>query len=151
VNDSADAEKYRVGIQGPVQGQVIGDHTRVHIYPPVHSSPSPPERIWNIPFQRNPFFLGQKSLLIELHQRLTGGTTTALTQVQAISGLGGIGKTQIAIEYAYRYRDTYPFVFWIRAEHLETLITDLASLASQLRLHEEHETDQMKVVTAVKH
>jgi len=95
VNDSADAGKYHVGNQGPVQGQVVGDHAQVYMYPPVHSSPSPPERTWNIPFQRNGFFLGQESLLSELHQQLTGGTTTALTQIQAISGLGGIGKTQI--------------------------------------------------------
>jgi tetratricopeptide (TPR) repeat protein len=107
--------------------------------------------IWGIPFQRNRFFLGQDDLLVELHQRLVKGTATALTQIQAINGLGGIGKTQIAIEYAYRHRDAYSFVFWIRAEHRDTLIADLVSLASQFQLPEQHETDLMKVVIAVKH
>jgi hypothetical protein len=107
--------------------------------------------IWHMPFQRNRFFLGQDELLAELHQRLTKGTTTALTQVQAISGLGGIGKTQIAIEYAYRYHDDYRHIFWIRSEHRDTIIGDLVTLASQLHLPEQYDTDQLKVVEAVKH
>jgi hypothetical protein len=155
VRDPEDAGKYWLENQQAVQGQVVGDHAVVNIYHgPLNRSTTPPtappERLWTIPFQRNRFFLGQEDLLTQLHHRLTRGTTTALTQIQAISGLGGIGKTQIAIEYAYRYRNTYPFVFWIRAEHLETLITDLVNLASLLQLPEQHDTDQMKVVAAVK-
>src|SRR5436305_12457759 len=56
--------------------------------------------IWNIPYLRNPFFTGREDLLMKLHEQLTATKATALTQSQAIDGLGGMGKTQIAVEYA---------------------------------------------------
>jgi NB-ARC domain-containing protein len=155
VRRTEDAGKYGVENQHVVQGQAIDDHVGVHNSsgplprPPTLLTP-PPQQLWMIPFPRNPYFVGQEDLLSQLHRHLTRGTPTAVTQVQAISGLGGIGKTQLAIEYAYRYRKSYRFVFWIRAEHLETLITELVSLASLLQLPEQYETDQMKVVRAVK-
>src|SRR6266700_2115857 len=62
-------------------------------------------KIWMIPYPRNPFFLGRNELLSQLHIQLQAGQVTAFSQAQAISGLGGIGKTQIAVEYAYRYAD----------------------------------------------
>jgi tetratricopeptide (TPR) repeat protein len=155
VKRTEDAGKSGVENRHVVQGQAIGDHVGVrNSYGPLPRPPTPrtppSAQLWTIPFPRNPFFVGQEDLLTQLHRRLTRGTPTAVTQVQAISGLGGIGKTQLAIEYAYRYRKSYPFVFWIRAEHLETLVADLMSLASLLQLPEQDETDQMKVVRAVK-
>ena len=59
----------------------------------------PTTQFWNIPYRRNPFFTGRAELLKQLHERLTTTKPTALTQTQAISGLGGIGKTQTALEY----------------------------------------------------
>ena len=74
----------------------------------------------------------------------------ALAQTQAISGLGGIGKSQIAIEYAFRYREAYSFVAWVRAASREALITDFVSLAGLLHLPEANEQDQNMVVAALK-
>ena len=66
---------------------------------------------WNVPYPRNPFFLGRESELLHIRQHLQADQATALSQPQAISGLGGIGKTQLALEYAYRYHQDYQAVF----------------------------------------
>src|SRR5205814_931497 len=61
--------------------------------------------IWNVPFLRNQCFTGREQLLARLHKALTAEDTVALTRTHALSGLGGIGKTQTALEYAYRYAE----------------------------------------------
>ena len=81
---------------------------------------------------------------------MTTTKATALAQPQAISGLGGIGKTQIALEYAYSYRDSYHAVFWVRAATRETLVLDYVSMADLLCLPEKDEQDQNITVLAVK-
>ena len=73
--------------------------------------------IWNIPSSRNPFFLGRENELTQIRYRLQAGQAMALSQPQAIGGLGGIGKTQLALEYAYRYHQDYIAVLWAHAEN----------------------------------
>lgn len=104
---------------------------------------------WNIPYRRNLFFTGREDILAHMHDVLSPDQPVALVQPQAISGLGGIGKTQTAIEYAYRYRDSYATVLWARAESADTLTTDFLTIASLLRLPERNDQDQSKVVEAV--
>lgn len=67
---------------------------------------------WNLPYQRNPFFTGREDVLIRMHDLLTTQKRAALTQ--ALTGLGGIGKTQTAIEYIYRYYQEYTAILWVR-------------------------------------
>ncbi len=108
-----------------------------------------PLLVWHIPHQRNPFFTGREALLQQLHDTLNLEHAAALTHPQAISGLGGIGKTQIAIEYAYRYHHEYEAVFWIKADTRESLLADFMTMAHLLDLPEQHAEDQMIVVAAV--
>src|SRR5947209_16253115 len=82
-----------------------------------------------------------------LHQKGAG----VLSQPQALSGLGGIGKTQTALEYSYRYRHEYHAIFWIRAESEAALNTSYAEIAKRLELAEQKVPDADKVVQAVKH
>ena len=104
--------------------------------------------IWNVPYRQNPYFTGRKALLKALHQKLTTKHTTALTQ--AITGLGGIGKTQTAIEYAYRHRKDYQIIWWLHAEELTTLAADYARLTIELDLPEHEATEQAIQIQAVR-
>ena len=104
--------------------------------------------VWNVPFNRNPNFTGRRSLLIDLHDALNSGQYAALTQ--AITGLGGVGKTQLALEYVYSYIDDYEIVWWVRSEELSTLASDYFNLAGALNLPESRLADQTIVVGAVR-
>ena len=106
--------------------------------------------IWNIPYPRNPFFLGRDDELLRIRQNLQTGQATALSQPQAISGLGGIGKTQLALEYAYRYHQDYTAVLWARAESAEALFSSYAAIASLLQLPKREAKEQAVIVQAVK-
>jgi transcriptional regulator with XRE-family HTH domain len=92
--------------------------------------------LWNIPFLRNPYFTGRDQTLLHLHRTLAADNTVVLSQTRAISGLGGMGKTQTALEYAYRYANEYEAVLWVRADSHETLVSDFALLALTLDLRE---------------
>ena len=106
---------------------------------------------WNIPFVRNPLFTGREDFLERLHTLLgSAQAAVALSHPQAISGLGGIGKTQLAIEYAYRYRQEYQAVLWARADSLEALTSSYIAIAEKLHLPECNEQDQGITVRAVK-
>jgi tetratricopeptide (TPR) repeat protein len=98
--------------------------------------------------RRNPNFTGREDLLARLRQALTSGQPAALPQ--AIHGLGGVGKTQLAVEYAYRHADDYELVWWVRAEETAALAADYAALAGPLDLPEKDEPDQRLVVQAVR-
>ena len=87
------------------------------VIPPPVAWPS----IWNIPHRRNPFFTGRDELLDRLSTALKAGQPIALSQPQTISGLGGIGKTQVAMEYAYRHARDYEIILWAHAESVESL------------------------------
>ena len=104
--------------------------------------------IWNVPYQHNPFFIGRDDLLTHLYTTLHNEKAAALTQ--AISGLGGIGKTQLAVEYAYLYRDKYDSILWTTATTYETLFTDFVALAELLDLPEKDSQNQTITVEAVK-
>jgi tetratricopeptide (TPR) repeat protein len=102
---------------------------------------------WNIPYPRDPFFTGGKKLLHTLHDTLTAATCT---QPQALLGPCGIGKTALALEYAYRYRDDYQAVLWVRASSPDLFQADLAALCTTLHLAQQNEPDQSAQYHAVK-
>ena len=106
--------------------------------------------IWNVPYPRNSFFIGRDELLTRLRTQLQAGQATALSQPQAITGLGGIGKTQIAVEYAYRFHQDYQVVLWARAESTEALTSSYVTIATLLNLPEQEAQEQEITIQAVK-
>jgi hypothetical protein len=68
---------------------------------------------------------------------------------QAIAGLGGVGKTSLAVEYAYRQRGAFDVVWWVRAEEPAALTSDFTALATALNLPESTHTDPAVVVAAL--
>jgi tetratricopeptide (TPR) repeat protein len=89
-----------------------------------------PPTIWNVPFNRNANFTGREEVLGALREGLT--CHDPYQRIQAIHGLGGVGKTQVALEYAYRHRDDYAIVWWVRAEEPTTLLHDFLRLWAQM-------------------
>jgi tetratricopeptide (TPR) repeat protein len=104
---------------------------------------------WNVPYRRNPFFTGRDQVLTDLHEKLSQDSAAALTQAAAIAGLGGIGKTQTAVEYAYRYRADYTGVFWVRAESESSTISGFIEIARLLDLPEKDAKEVGESVQAV--
>jgi tetratricopeptide (TPR) repeat protein len=64
--------------------------------------------------------------------------------------MGGVGKTQLAVEYIYRHKPDYRVIWWIHSEESATMAADYASLADDLDLPEKDSTDQTEIVRAVK-
>ncbi|MFI6294804.1 FxSxx-COOH system tetratricopeptide repeat protein [Nonomuraea sp. NPDC050790] len=84
---------------------------------------------------RNRHFTGREILLEELRKSLTSASATAVVPLpQALQGLGGVGKTQLAIEYAWRYRDHYDLVWWVPADQPMLVPSALAALTDELKL-----------------
>ncbi|MFF4051720.1 FxSxx-COOH system tetratricopeptide repeat protein [Streptomyces chartreusis] len=82
---------------------------------------------------RNTNFTGREATLRELRQRLTSDNDCT---TQVVHGLGGVGKTQLAVEYAYLFRPEYRFVAFVDAEDPDLVASQFASLARELGLAE---------------
>jgi tetratricopeptide (TPR) repeat protein len=88
--------------------------------------------VWNVPFQPNPFFTGRDLVLVELQTRLHRPGVAVRRVV--LTGLGGVGKTSVAVEYVYRHHVDYDLVWCVNGEQPASLFADLAALAAQFGL-----------------
>jgi hypothetical protein len=105
---------------------------------------SNPMTLWTVPHRRNPYFFGRDRTLKELWKALTSES-----RVQAIVGLGGVGKTQTAVEYAYRYKEEYGAVLWFRAES-KSIVSSFTEMARVMGLVGE-DTKEVEALHAVRH
>jgi hypothetical protein len=109
--------------------------------------------VWNVPYHPNPYFTGRQLFLAEVHARLTARDAERRRVV--LTGLGGMGKTQLAVEHAYRQRADYDLVWWVRSEQSASLLGDYAALAGQpplaadLRLAEDAPQEAVAVAVRV--
>jgi tetratricopeptide (TPR) repeat protein len=88
--------------------------------------------IWGGVPQRIKNFTGREEVLTQLRAAVSGDVTVVLPH--ALQGMGGVGKTALAIEYAHRHRADYDLVWWIPAEQPALVRASLAGLADRLML-----------------
>lgn len=97
---------------------------------------------WRVP-ARNPNFTGRDEELTAMKTSLTAGSTVT---VHSVSGLGGVGKTQLAIEYAHKFASDYEVVWWIAAEKRATIPDHFAALATELGLEPVEGPDELRAI-----
>ncbi|MEA2732594.1 MAG: hypothetical protein QOF70_7069, partial [Acetobacteraceae bacterium] len=101
--------------------------------PPADRRRPDPPAVWNVP-PRNLYFTGREELLASLHAQLSRSELAAVLP-QALHGMGGVGKTQLAIEYVYQHQSDYDVIWWIPAEQPQQILSALAELAQHLGLN----------------
>jgi len=106
------------------------------------------DSFWLMPIPENPFFTGREEILHQLQDILH---FRPVHQAAALTGLGGMGKTQIAAHYAYSHRYEYRAVLWCLADSVASLNLGLAAMARILDLPEKEATEQKIIIAAVMH
>lgn len=127
----------------------IGDSTgpdRRRMGMPAHRVARQVQRIWQVPLHRNLHFLGRDDSLEDISTIFDDAKQPVIL---ALTGLGGVGKSQLALEYAYRYMQKNQVVAWIRAESQASFAADFATLATALGLEEANKADMHVVIAAV--
>jgi DNA-binding XRE family transcriptional regulator len=104
------AEPARAAFVAAAQGRVPAAEVLAAVPGPGPAGMVP--RVWNVP-ARNPGFTGRDDLLAVVRDRLLAGGAAV---VQALHGMGGVGKTQLAVEYAHRFAAGYELAWWVNAE-----------------------------------
>lgn len=90
----------------------------------------------NLPHSKNPYFTGRTQKLDLIYSNFQSGDLISL--VQSIVGLGGVGKSSIALEYAYRYSKEYEIIWWVNAECSTTVLTDYEEFALKKKIISEN-------------
>jgi tetratricopeptide (TPR) repeat protein len=103
-----------------------------------------PTRAFRLPYERNPFFAGRREVLQQIDHALT------TTGKAGLCGLGGIGKTQAAVEYAYEHEDQYDVIFWTAADSELALAAGLTDLSRLLGLREASEASEVLSAAAAR-
>ena len=86
----------------------------------------------NLPFVRNAFFVEHDSVLTHIEEALKS------KNIAVISGLGGAGKSQTALEYAYLHKNDYSTaIWWIEAASPETLLKNFKDLLRKFNMSDQ--------------
>jgi len=88
-----------------------------------------------LPYHRNKHFVGREAELEEIHASLCGGLQVHHSCSVLLHGIGGIGKTQIALEYAYRHREEFSSILWLDARDHWSVQASLLAIVQDLVDH----------------
>jgi tetratricopeptide (TPR) repeat protein len=105
---------------------------------PVDRVFNPNNAIFNVPFrQKGSGVVGRESVLLELRALLLNGAQTNIGHAASFRGMGGLGKTQLAVEYAYRYKEHYSNgVIWLSAD--QDISNQLITIAKKAKWFSPH-------------
>lgn len=86
-----------------------------------------------LPYHRNDKFVGRAEELSRIHEAFReSGSPSGSLRVETLHGTGGIEKTQIALEYAYRFEVDYSTIFWVNGESLQATIQSFCAIAQHI-------------------
>ena len=86
----------------------------------------------NLPYARNKFFTGRGPILDLINEKFQ--SRKSINLCQSISGLGGVGKTQCALEFAYRYKSLFRYIFWVNSETQQSIKSSFQKILQSLSL-----------------
>ncbi|MFF1297539.1 MULTISPECIES: FxSxx-COOH system tetratricopeptide repeat protein [unclassified Streptomyces] len=102
-------------------------------------------QVWNVQPRRSNF-VGREDLLLQIRTRLT---ESRAAPVLALSGRIGVGKSQLAIEYAHRFSGEYELVWWVEAD--QPILSQLAALARLIDCADSATSEQEAVQALLNH
>ncbi|NCR40005.1 MAG: tetratricopeptide repeat protein [Microcystis aeruginosa W13-11] len=85
-----------------------------------------------VPYPRNPYFTGREGELDAIYSFFVSSKNSSSVRSLALVGMGGSGKTQLAIEYAYRYSEQYSAIYWLQADDIGLFLLSVSELAEEL-------------------
>jgi len=93
-----------------------------------------PKRYRYVPSTLSPRFWGREDALKALQEVLSPEKKSHRLRTLALYGMGGVGKTQIALQYANRYRESYNTILWVTADNVINMGQSLREIAKLLAL-----------------
>lgn len=133
------------------QGVAMGEGARAEVT--IHNYPVPVEKpafpIHHIAHPQNPNFTGREKILKKLTATLNAEETAVV--IQTIAGLGGVGKTQLALAYSYDHLEDYDLIYWLNADSKTTLNKELFALANCLKIAAPNSANQQTIIQELLH
>lgn len=138
--DELTAELYRQIRAGEIRALPTPSRPRLPYIPPpapeiavlADAGPLPPDS--RLPFGRNALFTGRQDSLLTLARALLYAPADAMPVTQAISGMPGMGKTQLAVEFAHRYGRFFRSVCWLNTEQPDLIPAEIAVCGEKMLL-----------------
>lgn len=118
---------------------ILGQRKAQAILELVHITPKQPEKLYLVPHLENTRFCGREDTLALLHEQLSisafGNPPEKKPMLSSVvHSMGGVGKTQVALGYTYKYRNSYDYIFWVRGETDPEISDDMQKIAMVLHL-----------------
>ena len=102
-----------------------------------------------IPYERNDFFVGRKKFLKQIFDRFNDSMPRPYQYRIALFGMGGVGKTQTALEYVYINRAIYNRIYWITAINQASLLSGYQKIAKTMGLKKISDLNSVETAKAV--